>query len=100
MSARRSLTAAHGFPEATAMGTETMFRTDHVEQWLEAHPELDAEFEVPDVTVTEYAVVDAEGTTHSFPLTTAQISVIVGAAQDLNTRPADIIARNQSGVTS
>lgn len=88
-----SLREADGLPEATTMGTETMFRTDHVEQWLTAHPELDAEFEVPEVTVSEYEVVDAEGVTHTFPLTTAQISVIVGAAQDLHTRPADILAR-------
>ncbi|MFK0402754.1 hypothetical protein ACIQTT_10520 [Microbacterium sp. NPDC090225] len=96
-----SLTAAHGFPEATALGTETMFRTDHVEQWLEGHPDLDAEFEVPEVTVTEYKVADAEGVTHTFPLTTSQISAIVGAAQDLRTRPGDILARlaHNMGIT-
>jgi hypothetical protein len=88
-----SLRAAHGFPAASTLGYESVYRTDDVHEWLTSHPALQEEFRAPEVAVSEYEIVDADGVTHCFPLTTAQITAVVGAAQDLCTQPSDVVAR-------
>lgn len=48
---------------------------------------------MPEETITEYEIVDADGVTHTFPLTLEQLGAAVGAGMDLGTRTADIIAQ-------
>lgn len=71
----------------------TVYRIDHLQDWLDRHPRLKEHFVAPRISVSEHEVVDADGVIHYFPMTTDQLTTMVHAAQDLHTRPADVIAR-------